>query len=815
MNHPNDLIRTNTSTDSEVRSLAKYREAPPLQFPTNGDQEFDDKETLGIRDYWLMVRGRLWLILAITLLVTTLALIYAGRQSDIYQAEARIQVDLENNPALGAGKNGAVIINDRREDPSYFNTQLLLLKSPAFLRRVVKTLNLDQGPNGFSWDSSRRESTLSNILKMANLGRNRAPSEGALSKPLRANSIAPVSTDGDMGEAQRLDPYVGKIKGGLDVTLTETSRLININFSHSDPNTAAMVVNVVADTFVQANWERRSTSTSSATEFLQKRIAELQLKIGANERRLLEYAKEHEIFPLDSGRDIVADRLTALDKGLLEAENARKAAESQYQAALAPGAAAAIVEGNSNSQLSAIGAKLADLRQKREVVLLEAGENWPEVKELNKQITNLEDQLKERREHEIGVVLTNLETTYKQALAREQSLRKAFQVQHNVAMTQDSAAIDYRMIQQETATYRGLLDSLLQRAKENEIVLAATPNNVHVTDYATLPVAPTGPQRLRIVGLAFAVSFALGVGLVILLGSLEDSVPVDSVQRVERLFGLPALAVIPVMSGRGLSSILKLKNHNGNGHSRLLLSDAMRSSVVGPEQKPVSGKGHLGLLLYEDPRSPLAESYKKLRTSVLLSAADRPPKSLLVTSSLPSEGKTTAVINTGLVMAQTGAKVLLIDADLRHPSIHRILGMENERGLSTILSSNFSEGEVLSMIDQYQDSSLYVLPAGPTADNPAELLGSERMKGLIATLHSTFSHIIIDSPPISFFTDAVLISSLVDGVLMIVRGPKSPRQVARYSLQSLDGVGAPILGVILNGVKVRSNNYAYYRNYYR
>jgi capsular exopolysaccharide synthesis family protein len=228
-----------------------------------------------------------------------------------------------------------------------------------------------------------------------------------------------------------------------------------------------------------------------------------------------------------------------------------------------------------------------------------------------------------------------------------------------------------------------------------------------------------------------------------------------------------------------------------------------------------NGNGHAALLIHEETRSPLVESYKKLRTSVLLSTANRALQTLLVTSSLPGEGKTTAVINTGLVLSQTGAKVLLIDGDLRHPSLHEILGIENERGLSTILTSDLSEAEALSMIEQYNDSSLYVLPSGPATDNPAELLGSERMRRLIETFNSTFSHIIIDSPPISFFTDAVLVSSLVDGVLMMVRGPKSPRQVARYSLQSLDAVGAPILGVVLNAVDVRSNNYPYYRNYYR
>lgn len=791
MKHPGDFNRSDTGNESEIRSLVPYRESPPSQFPAYGDTDFEDEQRLGLHDYWLMVRHRLGLILAITALVTTLAVIYGARQADIYEAQARIQVDLENYPGLGPSKDGSVTINNSGTDPAYFNTQLLLLRSPAFLRRVVKTLNMEQGPTAFSWDASRRDTTWQNVLRMAGLSGNSSRSESVAGKPLRASSIAPVSADGEMAEAQKLGPYVAAIGSGLDVKATEISRLINITFTHSDPNTAARAANVVADTFVQANWERRATSTSTTSEFLQKRIAELQFKIGENERRLIEYAKNHKVFPLDSGRDLNSDRLAALDRGLLDAENLRKAAESEYQAALAPGAAAAIVEGSNNGQLSAIGAKLADVRQRREVMLLEAGENWPEVKELNKQVTNLEDQLKETREHAIGVVLTNLETRYRQTLAREQSLRKAFDQQHSDTMNQDEESIDYRMIQQETTTYRGLLNSLLQRSKENEIVLAATPNNVHVTDYATLPVVPVGPQRLRLVALAFFFSFAFGVGFVVLLGSLEDSVPVSSVERVERMFGLPALAVIPTATRRRrqLRGIQTLQKRNGNGHA--------------------------GLLIYEDTRSPLVESYKKLRTAVLLSTANRALQTLLVTSSLPGEGKTTAVINTGLVMSQTGAKVLLIDGDLRHPSLHEILGLDNERGLSTILTSDLSEAEALSMIEQYNDSSLYVLPSGPATDNPAELLGSERMRRLIETVNSTFSHIIIDSPPISLFTDAVLVSSLVDGVLMVVRGPRSPRQVARYSLQSLDAIGAPILGVVLNAVDVRSNNYSYYRNYYR
>lgn len=786
MNDAGDSMRADMKDDSEVRALVPYRE-PSSHFQNDGGWTPEEPK-LGLQDYWFMVRCRKWLIIAMTLLVTTMSVIYVAKQPDVYEAEARIQVDLDN-PAFGGGKNGSIIINTPHDETAYLNTQLLLLGSPAFLRRVAKTLNLEQRSNAFSWDSGSRASTWANILRFAGLGDNPLRSQKEI--PLRASAIAPTSDDGNMEESLRLEPYASILRSGLDPRVAETSRLISIKFRHSDPNSAAKVANVVADTFVQANWERRVNSTSAAGDFLKKRIEELHVKIGENERRLIEYAKNHQIFPLDSGRDIQADRLAALDKGLLDAENARKAAESEYQAALAPGAASAIVD--SSDKLSGLETKLEDLRQRRAVMLIEVGENWPQAKELDKQIADMEVQLKDTRDRNITVVLTNLETRYRQALSREQALRKDFEQQHSETMNQNAAAIDYRMIQAETTTYRALLDSLLQRSKENDVVLAATPNNVQVTDYATRPPVPVGPRRFQIVSLVFAASLAFGVGLAVLLGSLEDSIPVDSVERVERMFGLPTLAVVPEMKRRfQLGGLRMLQKRNGTHE----------------------GNGSNGVLVRQSMSAPMIEAYRKLRTSVLLSNSHVKLKALLVTSGLPSEGKTTASINLGFVLAQTGAKVLLIDGDLRQPSLHLLLGVSNEQGLSTILSGKVKEGDETSLIEQYEGSSLYLLPSGPSSDYPAELLGSERMRLLLKNLDPSFSHIIIDSPPISLFTDAVLLSSLVDGVLMLVRGPKSPREVARYSLQSLDAVGAPMLGIVLNAVNVRTNNSSYYQHYY-
>ncbi len=799
MTHPEDSTTNGSNSGSESRSLVPYRDSAQLAVPMlNGDSDFEPDNSLRLRDYWFMIRSRLWLVAAITFLVTSLAVVYVARQPDVYDADARIQVDLENNPALPT-KNGSVIIN-APDDPAYFNTQLLLLKSPAFLRRVAKSLNGDQS---FPWTAAPRNSVWQNIFRMTGLGGDRSRSRIDSAKLLRAK-IADPSPDGDITEAQRLEPYVQALRAGLDVKLAETSRLININFVHSEPVVAATVVNVVADTFVEANWERRTTSTTAAGDFLQKRIAELQTKITENDRKLIAFAREHETFQLNAGTNMQSDRLASLDKGLLDAETARKVAEAEYQTALAQGAAEAIVEGSNNSQLNTLDARLAELRQKRAIMLIDTGENWPEVKELDKEIALLEDRVNTTRENAIKVVLTNLDTRYRQALAREQKLRQAFEQQHSSAMNENTAAIDYRMIQQETNTYRGLLDSLLQRSKENDVIRAATPNNVHVTDYATVPTQPVAPKRLRIVGLAFMVSLGFAVGFVILLGAMEDSVPVDSVERVERMFGLPALTVVPAITRRhqlpavnavnAVNTVNTLLRRNGNG---------------------TNGNGRPGLLLHGDMHSSLAEAYKKLWTWVLLSPGKRIPKVLLVTSSLPSEGKTTAVINTGLVISKTTDKVLLIDADMRHPGVHSILNIENEQGLSTILNGDFSHAEALAMIQQYEETNLYVLSSGPLPENPSELLGSEKMRTLLGALAPTFSHIIIDSPPVSFFTDALLISTMVDGVLMVIRGPKSPREATRHSIQSLDGVGAPLLGVVLNAVNVLSNNYSYYRHYYK
>src|SRR5947208_4009601 len=767
--------------------------------PDAGDGE------VHLLDYWRAIRKRLWLVIGVAVLMTTLAIIYVARKPDIYESSSRVQVDLENNP-MYAEKAAPMIVNPIN-DPAYFNTQLQILTSAGLLRRVVKTLDLEHNQAFLRPTAAQPHSTWKTIVKMLGAGgaekKDTAQAPNVL--PL-SSTVAPAVSSDDLVEAKRLAPYVGVLVGGLRVEpvrenragYNKETRLIDISYQHGDPEIAATVVNSVAQTYVRSNLEKKNEANTSTSEFLSKRVEELQAQIRAAEEKLMAYAKSNQMLSLDANQNTVVDRLAGLNKQLLEAENDRKMAEAEFNAAKAPGAASALAEAGAK-EIEATNSELAKLRQKRAQLLIEATEEAPEVKEIDQQIDGLQKHLADTRARGTATLLKNLETKYRQAAGREDALRKSFNQQKGETVTQNEAAINYRILQQEIETNKGLLDNLLQRSKENDVVLAGRPNNISVVDYAIVPDLPVGPARLRTVMFAFLLALAFGAALALFLEYLDDTV--HSTDDVERFLRLPALAVIPAMSSasaprRLLSSAKSLQKRNGgNGNN--------------PE-----------LLLNINGRSPLAEAYRQLRTSVLLSTAGRAPKTLLVTSSLPGEGKTTTAVNTAITLAQTGASVVIIDADMRRPRLRSIFDLPEREGLSSILSSETKPEDMLKAIHRDEATGLNVLSSGPIPPNPAELLGSEQMRKLIAVLSASFTHIVIDSPTVSSFTDGVLIASIVDGVLLVVHGGKSSRGVVRRSRQLLTDVGAKIFGVVLNNVSARSHDYYYYyqryyhQNYY-
>jgi len=767
-------------------------------------------EGVRLRDVWIAISKRRWMIVLIVVLITATTAVMLARKPDIYLAETDVQVDTEG-PASGLTSGKGNIIVDTGTDPSYFNTQLQIITKPGLLRRVVKTLDLEHNPDFLR--AQANDTSWQRLLRTFGLGGNttaaQTPAQKAENDKLSLDKqVASASSPDDLEEAARLEPFVSSLQGGLKVDpikderlqFTET-RLISIKFTHANPLVAAKVANAVANAFVLSNLEQKTKFTSTTGDFLQQRIAELQSQIRADEERLINYAKGHEILSLDAAQNTVVDRLAGLNKQLLEAENERKIAEANYRVGKEPGAADVLAKEGTKG----LEEELTKLKQRRAQLLVDNTEEWPEVKEVEKQISALEKDIQDARSKTVATGSKTLEMRYHEALDREQALRAAFEQQRGATRTQNEAAINYHIIQQEIETNKSLLDGLLQRAKENDVVLAGTPNNLHVTDYATPPRVPIGPNRLQGIVLAFLFSLGFGVCLATMLEYLDDSV--RSSEDVERILRLPTLATIPVLRNgrvrralsRGTTSLQLQKesgNGNGNGH------------------KNGNGKVNPALLLDLDQRSPLAEAYRHLRTSVLLSSAGRPPKTLVVTSCVPSEGKTTTTINLAVTLAQTGVRVLVIDGDMRRPSVHGSFGAENKRGLSNLLSNEMSEAEMLAVVQKEEESGLYLLTSGPVPPNPAELIGSDQMRQVILELGKTFDHIVIDSPPIASFTDGILLATISDGVILVIHANECSRKVVQRSRQALLDVGAKVLGVVLNRVNLRSADYYYNYQYY-
>lgn len=815
MNEPTNLTRTNLSFP-RANDLVAERDDGRQIFPagTSLSYGYEGEENRGsyLLDYWRIIRKHLWLILGIAVLLPALVTIYEIRAPDVYESSARIQVDLENaNPLLGGmSKNGAVILNSEANDPAYFNTQLQILTGPGLLRKVATSLDLEHNPDFVRDIPSQGQSKWSKLRSILGFKSKAVAAKGSDVLPV-ASSGASQTVEQEQAEAERLSDYVDLLEETLKVepvkevrlSVRET-RLIDITYRHTDPHLAAKIVNSVAQTFVDENLDKKRETSGSTGTYLQKRIAELQSTIRQKEEELLNYAKNHQILSLDANQNTVVERLEGLNKQLLTAENDRKLAEAAYRASLQPGAVDALAEGGGSDRdvpsatkvTTEAEIRLTDLKQKRAELLVENTEKWPAVKEIEKQIAALEKQISDTRSRATKVVSTNLATRYRQTLATEEALRKAYDQQRAETLTQNEAAVGYRILQQEIDTSKTLLDGLLQRTKENDVVIAGTPNNMRVVDYAIAQKRPVAPRRTLVVGISLLLAICLGIGLAFLMEYLDDSV--RSMEDVENFLHLPSVALIPQVAA---AKPKRLKALSANKAALATITTNGSSEV---------------LLTEVDKRSPVAEAYRHLRTSILLSTAGRPPKTLLITSSVPSEGKTTTAVNTAISLAQTGAKVLIIDADMRRPRVHSIFNLNGDPGLSSLLSREASEGEIMAAVQMDKSSGLYVLTAGSVPPNPAELIGSPQMVSLLAVVSRNFTHVVIDSPPIAAFTDGVLIGAMVDAALLVVHSGRTSRKVVARARKLLRDVGARIIGVVLNKVpSVGSNSYYYYSGYYQ
>lgn len=421
--------------------------------------------------------------------------------------------------------------------------------------------------------------------------------------------------------------------------------------------------------------------------------------------------------------------------------------------------------------------QIRELERKRAGLLTKYTSQWPEVIQLEEELKRLKQEL-ERSPQEI---ITVMRLRYEAVLAREQELRRTYQKEHGIANQQSVAGIHLSDIKQKLETDKQLFNSLFQRQKELEINSSSRSDNVSIETPSELPTTPVGPARVRNTLLSFLFFLSAAVGLSILLHKFDNGL--EKADEMTLYTQLPILAVVPA-TRRGFLSLRK----KGAGAT-------------------LSGGDSTSLALLEDGRSPSSEAYRHLRTALLKSSNINAPKSILVTSGKPLEGKTTTAVNAATIFALTGKKVLLMDCDLRRPRAQTHFGFSESPGLTDYLTGKVDGHATLRTYSKL--SNLTIMTAGQVPSNPAELLGSDEMFRLLEMMSRRFDHVIIDSPPAISFTDAAILSTFVDGVLIVVRDGKSSRKMVGRVKQQLLDLGANIYGIIINDAKTDWAEYYY------
>jgi len=709
-----------------------------------------------LREYLRVLLKRKWIIIACVVGIFAAVAIASLRQTPVYEAVGRIAVNKADSNLI-TFKDSVPVMD--YYDPTDLDTEARILQSDLLALQVIRQLNLDK----------RSE-------------------YGGQTVPQQPNLVAdPLQND-----SKRTTALLGGFKGNLKVSLIPNTRIIEIHYRSTDPTLAANVVNALAATYVEQNFKTKFESTMQASDWLSKQLVDLQMKVETSQEKLVRYQKEHEIFGIDEKQNIITQKLDELNKELTAAESDRMEKEAVYRmtqtgdpdavaSAVASAPVATLAGTGSSPLLDKLHQQQADLKIQIAELSTQLGPAYPKVAQLNNQLKEIERQV----QGETRKAVDHLRGQYETALQRESMLREALEKQKQEANRLNENAIDYTLLKRDVDSNRQLYEGLLEKLKQAGVTAGLRSNNFRIVDAARPPNGPVEPNIPRNLLFALVLGITSGVGLAFLLEGMDNTV--RTTEQAQMISALPSLGMIPLGS--------KSRN-NGNGTNRLALT---------------SSREVVELVTQVRPQSQMAESYRALRTSLLLSSLGAPPKVIMVTSARPQEGKTTTAINSAIVLAQKGVRVLLVDADLRRPSVHKTLGMGPRSGLSNVLTGNATLEQAIAPSPILPN--LFVLAAGSPPPNPAELLASSNMKDVLNELRQQFDHVVIDTPPTLSVTDAVVLSPRVDAIILVIRSGQTTKQALRRARDILMQVNAHVTGVLLNAVDLTSPDYYYYYEY--
>jgi polysaccharide biosynthesis transport protein len=733
-----------------------------------------------LRHYYRLIRKRQRLVIGFATAVMVIGVVHIFSSRPIYTAETTIML----SPATGEGSstlsNLVEIETAAYTAGQYYKTQSELLQSPTIAVDVIRHLGLLHRPAFIEDDASRallREAWSAIADKLT-----RAIGNG---RPQR-RSLSAVATYGNVPWAS-----VHRYLTMLQVALIPDTDLLKISFTSHDPRLAAELANAHVEGYERQQNIIRSDQNDEARQFLQSKLLDIREQLENSEAALNDYRRQKGIIPglisLDGKDAVVLDRLSDLSRDLTRAQVDRIGMEAQVSI-IRKHDYDSLLQVAQSVEIQTLRKELNDLYVQDAALSGEFKPDYPRVARLRSQIAELESELNAA----IDKVVDQIRSSYAAAVEKENELQEEIDRQRAATLNLNDAAAQYAILQREVDTNRELYNAVLMRMKDVAVTSGERLNNISVIVPAEIPTVPTSPKKMRELMLALILGLSGGVALAFALDSFDNTL--KNPEEAESYLRKPILGIVPEFPAI----------------QRRAPGYGVPEVINGRPPAPMTGRK---LVTAFGSYSTIGECYRNFRTALLLSRAEHPPRSTLITSAISREGKTVTSVNTAVMLAQLGCKTVLVDADLRRARCHQVLSIENHLGLTEVLTGSRSLREVLR---KTEIEHLDFVSSGAVPPNPTELLGSRMIAQTLQELEQDYEYLVIDSSPVLPVSDSLLLAKLVDGVVIVANAAATPRQQVRIACARVEYARGRLLGIVLNRVKLHSPDYHpyYHGGYY-
>jgi len=730
---------------------------------TNLPDDISKTQGTHLRDYLLVLKKRkatLFTFFLITFLLVTIA---TFSMTPLYTASSRVLI--EKNLGDNSMENS---ISYSRYDPEFLGTQFKIITSSNVIKRVISQLQLDTKYRGyFLKEEKNRFLFLKSVKQKIN---DLFESFSSHESKLLGDEIEGAGPLAKAEPVSDLQLIIEKIKDDLEIKPERDTKIVKIMYSHRHSNMAKLITEQLIIAYKKELQEIKHSSSSDTLKWMTEKAEEERKKLEDTELALQEYTRKNDIITIENKLAIYPQKLSEFSSQLSTIQAERKKLESVYSQIKVAKENSWDVETipvfADNPVLQNIRSKIYAAKQNIKQLLKTYGYKNPVIIKAKEELNSL----KKEKKLEIQRVTESSRNAYDLSVSQEKNITELLNTTKNDLLNLNEKYIQYSIMQREVKTNSILYDTLTASLKKASVTKQSQNVNVWVIKEASSPQKPSKPNKVINLLLGIILGFLGGIGLVFFVEYIDNTI--RSPAEIEQRFGLTVLGAIEDLRKK--------------------------------DQKAES-------LVLQEPLSPFAESYRLIRSSILFSAADHPPRRILFTSMAPSEGKTVTTVNIARILSQSGKKVVIVDCDMRKPRQHTLFSIPNSVGLSSYLTGNTTE----NIVHPVEDEKIFLINAGPISANPAELVSSAKMKLLMEELMTVFDFILLDSPPIQSVTDSLTLSTLVDGTIVVVRAGKTTYDIIADGLGKLKAINAHVLGFVLNRVGKATGSEGYYHGYYQ